>query len=252
LIASSEVSEPLAGKVCLVTGGGAGIGRALVTSLATAGARVAWCGRQRTTLEETRVLAGADDGLFDVVDVRKPDQIAEFLARVRSSLGTIDVLVNNAAVMYLGPVHETPVDDLREMLETNVLGPLTFIRCVLDDMRARGGQILNISSISARSVGPGSVAYSASKTALDVISEGLRLECAGTGVRVMSLQLGAVSTSLNDKIRHAGMRRFLKARERTYTPLRPATVAAEILHMLTAPHSTLLASVFMVPMSQAN
>jgi NADP-dependent 3-hydroxy acid dehydrogenase YdfG len=252
LSGKSEAPEQLEGKVCVVTGGGAGIGRALVKTLGQVGARVAWCGRQQTTLEETQAFANMEGGLFDVVDVREPTQVAKFLANVRESLGEIDILVNNAAVMYLGPLHETSVDDLREMVETNVVGPLMFIRGVIGGMRGRGGQILNMSSISARSVGPGSVVYSATKTALDVISEGLRIECAGTGIRVMSMQLGAVATDLNDKIHHAGMRRFLKARERTYRPLLPTAVASEVIRMLRTPRSALMASVFLVPASQPN
>ena len=99
--------------------------------------------------------------------------------------------------------------------------------------------------------GPGVAVYSATKTALDVVSEGMRQELAARGVRVTSVQLGAVDTALNDKIRNAAMRRLIKTRAASYTALPVDTVVSSIVHALSLPPGANLGSIFLAPADQA-
>jgi NADP-dependent 3-hydroxy acid dehydrogenase YdfG len=171
---------------------------------------------------------------------------------VTHAYGPVDLLVNNAAVMYLAPMADAELDDWLEMVDVNLKAPLALMAAVLPSMLARrSGQIVNLSSISARRPGPGVQVYGATKAALDVLSEGLRQELAPRGVRVTSFQLGAVDTALNDKIRNAPMRRLIQARAKGYRALPVDEVVREVLHAVTLPPHINLGQVFLVPTDQA-
>src|SRR5262249_12521894 len=145
----SSEKLPLSGKVALVTGGSRGIGRAIAHRLATLGTSVAICGRDRAALEksggEIEKLGGGT--FFDVVDVTKAVQIAEFVSRTESELGPISILVNNAGIGLFGPAHEKTEADWDRVLDTNLKGVFLVSRAVAPSMIRRGtGDIINISS----------------------------------------------------------------------------------------------------------
>lgn len=241
-------------QTAIVTGAGDGLGSALVTKLLDADFAVAFCGRNEAKLETLRRRLPYDDEsvYYEAFDVRNNRAVSEFVARVHSRFQRIDVLVNNAGVMYLAPVLETESDDLIEMIDVNLKASMQFILQTLPILRAqRCGDILNISSISAKILGPGVAGYSSTKLALDNFTEGLRRELAGSGIRTMSLNLGAVQTGLNDKIKHDGMRKIIKMREKTYTAMKPDEVAEMILFMLSRRRNVCLANAFMVPSDQS-
>jgi NADP-dependent 3-hydroxy acid dehydrogenase YdfG len=246
----------LSGKTCVVTGGGSGLGRALTLALVIEGAKVAICGREHGRLNETVALATSACGKSDMVlamaaDIRDRIQVLEFSDRVRRWAGPAEILVNNAATMLVGPVEPNAFEDYQEMVETNFLGVLSMVTAFMDGMTERkAGCIVNISSISSRLIGPGMTVYAATKCAVDAVSEGLRLELSPTGIRLINVQLGAVATPLNDKIRNAAMRRFIKARASKYTDMSPDFVAREIIHLLQIPSSMTAANVFLLPTDQ--
>jgi NADP-dependent 3-hydroxy acid dehydrogenase YdfG len=166
--------------------------------------------------------------------------------------GRVDILVNNAAVMYLAPMADVEIDDWQEMVDVNLKAPLTLMGAVLPGMlERRAGHIVNISSICARKVGPGVTVYSATKGALDIVSEGLRQEVANKGVRVTSFQLGAVATELNNKIRNASMRRLIKTRASAYNALSVDDAVNGIMHVLQLPPGVNMGSAFLAPADQA-
>ncbi len=248
------MSKKLEDRVAIVSGAGGGIGRGLAIALGAAGARVIGVGRNFQQMQdlEAEVAAVGGQAIGCCADVRDDAAIRQMITFVESRFGPVDLLVNNAAVMYLAPMAEAEVSDWHDMVDINLKAPLTLIGAVLPGMVARrSGHIVNLSSISARKVGPGVTVYSATKTALDVVSEGLRQEVAAKGVRVTSLQLGAVATDLNDKIRNAPMRRLIKTRASTYTALSVDDAVAGIMHALCLPASVNLGSAFLVPTDQA-
>ena len=244
--------DTLKDRVALVTGAGRGVGRALAHALVAAGAKVAAVGRNVQDIQAELQAAGAP-AIAISADVRDAGALRAALERTEAELGPIDILVNNAGVMYLAPMADAEVADWQEMVDVNLKAPLALIGAVLPGMLARGqGHIVNISSISARKVGPGVTVYSATKGALDTVSEGLRQELAPRGVRVSAVQLGAVETDLNDKIRNAPMRRLIKARANAYHALPADAAAATIVWALSQPATVNLGSLFLVPADQAS
>src|SRR5690554_2337183 len=179
----------LAGKTVVITGGGAGLGREIALQLSQAGARVAVLGRTLASLEETARQAGGDV-LPLVADVGDPAQVAAAFLEVEQRFGGLDILVNNAAVYRAFALAEASDDELQQTLTTNVLGPLYCMRAVLPLMRSRGGDIVNVSSESVLDPFPMLSCYAGSKSALEVISSGLRSELAADDIRIMVFRTG--------------------------------------------------------------
>lgn len=176
----------------LITGCSTGIGRAAAQELTKRGFEVIATARRRETLEDLDV---AEKLALDVDDEAS-------VAKVRDAAGQIDVLVNNAGVGIHGPVEKTPVDEVRKILETNVLGTVRMIQAVLPQMRERGsGVIVNISSIAGRVSAPLGGFYSASKYAVEAISEALHYEVGHFGVRVAVVEPGGFDTEFGSNRR---------------------------------------------------
>lgn len=240
-------------RVVIVTGASAGIGRELVRALYAEGAYIAFCGRNEAALAAlSDELGGGARIFYQAFDIRDSGAIQRFIDMIHERYGRIDALINNAGVMYLGPISEVEIADWLEMIDINVKAPMALTAHVLPRMlERRSGDIINFSSISARILGPGVTVYSASKSAIDVFSEGLRRECAGSGVRVAAIQLGGVNTEINEKIRNLNMRKLIKMRAKTYHTLDVEDVCQTVVHMLKQPRNVSFASVFLVSADQA-
>jgi NAD(P)-dependent dehydrogenase (short-subunit alcohol dehydrogenase family) len=159
----------LRGRVVLVTGGSRGLGLVLARQFAREGARVAICARDEAELERARLdleKRGAD--AFAVkCDVTIDSEVREMIKRIHEHFGPIDVLVNNAGVIQVGPLETMGTEDFRQAMNTHFWGPLNTILAVLPEMRRRqSGRIVNISSIGGKIGIPHLVPYSASKFAL--------------------------------------------------------------------------------------
>lgn len=249
------MTNEFAERVILITGAGAGIGRSTALALAEAGAIVHGLGRQEADLHSLAAEAERKGGKVCplVVDVGDAHQVQAAVQDVQRRHGRIDILVNNAGVMYLAPVRDGELQDWTAMIQTNLLGTLNTMQAVLPAMLAQGcGDILNFSSISARLIGPGTAVYAASKKAVEVISESMRQELAGTGVRVGCLQLGGVATGLNGKIRNQAMRRLIRMRSQSYHDLPVDAVVQEVLHILSRPRFMNIGSSFILSSDQVS
>jgi len=194
---------PLSGKVALVTGGSRGIGRAIAHCLARLGASVAICGRDRPALEksggEIEKLGGGT--LFEVVDVTKADQIAEFVSRTESELGPISILVNNAGVGVFGPAHEKTEADWDRVLDTNLKGVFLVSRAVAPSMIRRGsGDIINISSLAGKNTFAGGGIYCASKWGVMGLSGCMAEDLREHGIRVSVICPGSVATEFSSHV----------------------------------------------------
>jgi NAD(P)-dependent dehydrogenase (short-subunit alcohol dehydrogenase family) len=185
------------GKTVLITGGSRGLGLVLARDAAAAGARVAICGRDPEALERARAALeriGADIIALQA-DVADPESVARLLEGVTRRAGPIDVLINNAGVIEVGPAETMSVADYEEAMHTNFWGMVHPTLQVLPSMRQRGGgRIVNITSIGARLGIPHLLPYSASKFAALGFSQGLRAEAAGDGIAVTTVIPGLMRT----------------------------------------------------------
>ena len=197
-----SAQQSLEGRVALVTGASAGIGRATALTLAGAGARVAVTARRGDRLtslvSEIEGLGGTALGV--PCDVRKVDEVKNVVEQTERELGDVDILVNNAGVMAIAPLSEARLDEWTRMVEVNVNGPLHFLASVLPAMVSRGsGHIVNVGSVAGRRPFPGGTVYAATKFALRALSWGMHLELgAKHGIRVTDIQPGYVTTELLD------------------------------------------------------
>jgi NAD(P)-dependent dehydrogenase (short-subunit alcohol dehydrogenase family) len=185
-------------KVVLITGASSGIGRACAEHLAARGDRV--FGAQRRILPTGEGPAGVE---MIGMDVDTDRSVEEGVAKVAALAGRIDAVVNNAGTAWMGAVEETSIDEARAQLETNFFGVLRVCRAVLPIMRAQGGgHIVNISSLAGVLGLPFSGLYSASKFALEGMSESLRLEARRYGIKVVLIEPGDFRTQLPAVRRH--------------------------------------------------
>jgi NAD(P)-dependent dehydrogenase (short-subunit alcohol dehydrogenase family) len=187
----------LRGKTALVTGGSRGLGLVLARELAREGAQVAVCARDGDELE--RAVAdlrgrGAEAFAFPC-DVTDRSQVREMVEVVTDRFGSVDVLVNNAGTIQVGPLEVMTLEDFERAMAIHFWGPLYTTLAVLPQMRARrDGRIVNISSIGGKIAVPHLVPYSASKFALTGLSEGLRAELMKDNVVVTTVCPGLMRT----------------------------------------------------------
>ncbi|MCE5198871.1 MAG: SDR family oxidoreductase [Armatimonadota bacterium] len=194
----------LDGKVAFVTGAGRGIGRAIVEAFTAEGAIIA--AAARTTKEITALCAdiNASGGraVPITMDIRSEESIKEAISKAQSELGPIDVLVNNAAIIALGKIHEMATQTWDDVMSTNVRGVFLTCREVLPQMmERRTGRIINVGSTAGRRGYDEQGAYCASKHALAGLSKVLAIETKKYGIRVQMLSPGGVLTGLSSDLR---------------------------------------------------
>jgi NAD(P)-dependent dehydrogenase (short-subunit alcohol dehydrogenase family) len=194
------MSDELAGRVAIVTGGGRGVGRAIARTLAAAGAAVAVTARSGDQLDETVALIDRDGGrgLAIVADVTDRFSVEFMAAETERHLGPVDVLVNNAGIAGpVGPLWENDPNDWRRCLEVNVDGPFLCCHAVLPGMIARrSGRIINLTSGIGNRSYPYLSSYNVAKTALSRLTETLADETREHSVSVFLMTPGLVQTDM--------------------------------------------------------
>ena len=188
--------------VAVITGASSGIGAATARALAATGYRVALLARR---VERITALAHAlgNGSIAIEADVTDRDSLVVAADRVRAELGRVDVLVNNAGTMLLGPFGSDQRKDYRNMIEVNLLGAITATEVFLDQLKDNGGgDLVNISSVAGRTARAGNGVYAATKWGINGWSESLRQELL-PDVRVTLIEPGAVATELPNHITHA-------------------------------------------------
>ena len=228
------MAQNLRGKVILITGASSGIGEATARHLAHRGHRVVLGARRTDRLEklatEIRAAGGSVEyRSLDVTDLIDTKAFADF---AQEQYGRIDVMINNAGVMPLSPLHELKIDEWNQMINVNIRGVLHGIAAVLLRMREqKSGHIINVSSIGGHQVWPTCAVYSGTKFAVLAISEGLRQE--NTDVRVTVITPGVVESELADTISDAGTREAMK--EFRKVALSPDAIARAIGYAIDQP-----------------
>jgi short-subunit dehydrogenase len=180
----------LHGKRAVVTGGSRGLGFALARELRAQGVHVAICARGEEQLFTARAKLG-DDVVAIPCDVGDRAQVEAFIDEV----GPVDVLINNAGVIAVGPLQTQTIEDFRELMDIQLWGVVHATLAVLPSMLERGeGRIANITSIGGKVSVPWLLPYNTAKFAAVGFSEGLRAELAGTGVKVTTVVPGLMRT----------------------------------------------------------
>lgn len=196
--------ESLSGKTALVTGGAGGIGRAISLHLAAAGARVLILCRDTRKAETTleNIAENGGEAYCHIADLEDLEGIPDVMNALSADHPPVDILVNNAAISgFMGPVADTPPEELDKILRVNLMAPFHLARLVLPGMTAQHyGRIINISSVAPRINPPNSATYNISKAGLNALTVSLSREAAVSGVTVNALAPGLV---LTDRIKNA-------------------------------------------------
>jgi NAD(P)-dependent dehydrogenase (short-subunit alcohol dehydrogenase family) len=184
-------------KIILITGGSRGLGLVLAHQLLQQGAYVGIVARDALELERARIYLGPDsERVFPVVcDIADREQVEAMVHTVLRSFGQINVLINNAGVIQVGPAELMTLEDYEEAMNVHFWGPLYAVSAVLPGMRQRReGRLVNIASIGGKISVPHLLPYNASKFALVGLSEGLRAELAKDGIVVTTVCPGLMRT----------------------------------------------------------
>jgi NADP-dependent 3-hydroxy acid dehydrogenase YdfG len=252
------MSQQLQGTVALVTGASSGIGEATARRLAGLGAAVAIGARRKQRLDR---LAGEIEqaggrALAIEADVTDRDQAQALVAQTVERLGRLDVVVNNAGVMLLGPIVDAPVEEWDRMVALNLQGLLYVAHAALphllgaaDDDPRHVADLVNISSVAGRVARSGSGVYNLTKHGVGAFSESLRQEVTRRHVRVCIVEPGAVDTELTDHLRdeiRAGMADRLGNMER----MRSDDIADAIAYVVTRPRRVAINEVLIRPTEQ--
>jgi NADP-dependent 3-hydroxy acid dehydrogenase YdfG len=191
--------KALSNQVVVITGASSGIGEAVARHLAALGAKVVLAARRADRLKKLATDIG-DNAIWKTTDVTKKADLEALAQYAIDTFGGIDVLINNAGIMPISFLAADMVDDWERMVDINIKGVLFGIHAVLGHMLAKGdGSIINIASTAAHSVGPGGAVYSATKSAVRNISEGLRQEVSGV-LRVCTICPGFTQSELAESV----------------------------------------------------
>jgi len=250
-------TQDLKGRIALVTGATSGIGRALTTTLAQEGLRVAFCGRRSTRIQEleSTLASSGFTSLGIRADLRNVADIKEMFSVIHQRWGPVEILVNNAGMGRRSSLMTLDIETWREILDLNVLALATCTALAIADMRAGGdrGHIINISSIGAHRHKPGDVGngmYVASKHAVRSLTESLRIElrAAGSGIRVSSISPGLVQTEFAEVF--DGDEARAKEVYSRFRPLDPQDIAEAILFLLAQPQHSEIHDLIIRPTQQ--
>lgn len=184
-------------KVVLITGGSSGIGKSIGEFLHHKGFEVYGSSRNPEQVSNS---------VFPLValDVRNTDSIVAAVAKIIATSGRLDIVINNAGVGITGPLEEIPTNEIKNNFETNFFGPIEVMKAVLPQMRAqKSGLIINITSIAGYMGLPYRSVYSASKGALELITEALRMEVKSFGIHITNVAPGDFATNIASGRFHA-------------------------------------------------
>src|SRR4051794_15338806 len=252
------MTTSLDGTVALVTGASSGIGEATARALAARGAKVAVAARRRERLEQ---LAGEIGGeghtaLAIESDITDQDQAIGAVERTVEELGRLDIVVNNAGVMLLGPIEDAPTEEWDRMIDLNLKGLINTTHAALPHLlsAAEGSErgcadVVNISSVAGRLARAGSGVYNLTKHGVGAFSESFRQEFASRKIRSTLIEPGAVETELSDHLRD-GVREQVRERFAGIRILEAADIADAIAYAVTRPWHVSLNEVLIRPTEQ--
>ena len=234
------MADFLSAKRALVTGASRGIGREVARALLSAGARVVICGRDKSHLDQAIAdlkKSGSNKIAAQTADVSSSADVTRLFEFIDRELGGLDILVNNAGVGVFRAVDELTVEEWDRVIGINLSGAFYCSREALPRFhRARGGCIINISSLAGKNPFAGGAAYNASKFGLNALSETTMLDHRYDNVRVSYVMPGSVDTEFSGE-----------ASEKSEWKIAPEDIAEIVLHILRMPARTLISRVEVRP-----
>jgi NADP-dependent 3-hydroxy acid dehydrogenase YdfG len=245
------MSNELRDTVALVTGASSGIGEATARALAAQGATVAVVARRKDRLD---ALAGEIGGLAVEADVTDREQAVTAVERTVEEHGRLDVVVNNAGVMLLGPIVDAPVEEWDRMIELNLQGLLYVAHAALPHLLSaaereprRVADLVNVSSVAGRRVGAGGGIYQLTKHGVGAFSEALRQEVTTRHVRSSLIEPGATESELVTHVREEVRNQLTPGVDQI---LRAEDIADAILYIVTRPRHVAINEVLVRPTEQ--
>lgn len=240
-------------KTIFITGATSGIGKATAELLAKQGNRIVICGRRSEVLDSVKAELSSFTEIFSLkFDVRNLEEVENAINSLPEEWKNIDVLINNAGNAHgLEPLSAGSTNDWDSMIDGNVKGLLYVSKTLIPLMKEKNsGHIINISSIAARQTYANGVVYCASKKAVDVISEGMRLELTEFGIRVTNIQPGAVETDFS-LVRFKGDKERAATIYAGYEALKPEDIADAIAYCINAPQRVNVSDMTIYPSAQS-
>lgn len=237
----------------MITGATSGIGKSTAELFAAQGFRLVVCGRRSDVLQHlVQTLQTKTDVQPLLFDVRNRLEVETAISSLPEDFKTIDVLINNAGNAHgLEPLSAGNTEDWDAMMDGNVKGLLYVSNMIIPGMKSRGGgHIVNISSVAARQTYANGVVYCASKRAVDVISEGMRLELTEFGIKVTNIQPGAVETEFSE-VRFKGDKERAATVYAGYEALKASDIADAIGYCVNAPAHVTVADMTIYPSAQS-
>lgn len=240
-------------KTAFITGATSGIGKASAELLADKGFRLILCGRRSAVLAELKEnLSQRTEVITLNFDQRNFEAVKEAVQSLPENWKNIDVLINNAGNAHgLDHLSEGNIADWDAMIDGNVKGLLYVSKEIIPIMKAQNsGHIVNISSVAARQTYANGVVYCASKSAVDSISDGMRLELTEFGIKVTNIQPGAVETAFS-MVRFKGDQDRAKTVYQGYDALKPEDIADIIFYCINAPKHVAISDLTVYPSAQS-
>ena len=240
-------------KTALITGATSGIGKATAELLAKNNWRLIICGRNVEVLSQMKADLSVTTEIFTLnFDIREFSQVEKAINSIPENWKKIDVLMNNAGNAHgMDSLENGNIDDWDAMMDGNVKGILYISKLLIPGMKAqKSGHIVNISSTAARQTYANGVVYCASKKAVDVISEGMRLELTEFGIKVTNLQPGLTETDFS-KVRFKGDEERAKTVYQGFQALKPTDIADAISYCIHAPKHVCISDLTIYPSAQA-
>jgi NADP-dependent 3-hydroxy acid dehydrogenase YdfG len=252
------MTRPLDGTVALVTGASSGIGAATARALSAHGASVALAARRADRLEQlsTDISAAGGRALVLDTDVSEAAQAESAVERTVRELGRLDIVINNAGVMLLGPIENAPIEEWERMVKVNELGVLYVAHAALPHLleaaqssARRVADLVNVSSVAGRIARRNSGVYNLTKFGVGAFSESLRQEVTGRHVRVSLVEPGAVDTELMSHVR-AEVREQAAQRFANVERLESEDIADAITYIVTRPRRMAINEMLVRPTEQ--
>jgi NADP-dependent 3-hydroxy acid dehydrogenase YdfG len=248
----------LDGTVALITGASSGIGEATARSLAAQGAKVAVAARRLERLERLAAEIGGQGhtALAIEADITDQEQAIAAVDRTVNELGRLDIVVNNAGVMLLGPIEDAPTEEWDRMIDLNLKGLINTTHAAVphllaaaEDSERHCADVVNVSSVAGRVARAGSGVYNLTKHGVGAFSESFRQEFAARRIRSTIIEPGAVDTELSDHLRD-GVRELVRKRFVDMRMLESADIADAIAYAVTRPWHVSLNEVLIRPTEQ--
>jgi NADP-dependent 3-hydroxy acid dehydrogenase YdfG len=252
------MTKALEGTVALVTGASSGIGEATARSLAAQGAKIAVAARRLERLERLAAEIGGHGhtALAIQSDITDQAQAIAAVDRTVEELGRLDIVVNNAGVMLLGPIEDAPTEEWDRMIDLNLKGLINTTHAALphllgatEDSRRGCADVVNISSVAGRVARSGSGVYNLTKHGVGAFSESFRQEFASRKIRSTLVEPGAVETELSDHLRD-GVRERVRQRFADIHILEATDVADAIAYAVTRPWHVCINEILIRPTEQ--